>query len=376
MGLRAAARRFKVHLRTVQRWIARAAGQRVSRADLSSRRRGPRHAPRRTGAQLEDRILQLRNQLKRHSALGEYGAAAILRALLEDKQTDVPSLRTIGRILARRGALDGNHRIRRPAPPRGWYLPDLAAGRAELDSFDIVEGLVIRGGTSVEVLNGVSLHGGLCASWPQGTITAEIAADRLVEHWRDVGLATYAQFDNDTVFQGGHRWPDSFGRVTRLCLSLGVTPVFTPPRETGFQAAVESYNGRWQAKVWSRFEHASMDELARRSGAFVAAARQRSAVRIEAAPARRAFPGRWAANPQAPLKGTVIFLRRSDASGAVHLLGRSFAVSAQWPHRLVRAQVDLTAGRIRFHALRRRQPDHQPLLLEVEYEVPKTRCVE
>jgi len=35
---------------------------------------------------------------------------------------------------------------------------------AELDSFDFVEGLVIRGGTDVCVLNTVSLHGGLCGS--------------------------------------------------------------------------------------------------------------------------------------------------------------------------------------------------------------------
>lgn len=33
----------------------------------------------------------------------------------------------------------GVHRQRRPAPPKGWYLPDLADGQAELDSFDFVE---------------------------------------------------------------------------------------------------------------------------------------------------------------------------------------------------------------------------------------------
>ena len=55
--------------------------------------------------------------------------------------------------------------------------------------------------------------------------------EALIEHWRQHGLPDYAQFDNDTVFQGAHQWPDTFGRVTRLCLQLGVTPVFTPPRE-------------------------------------------------------------------------------------------------------------------------------------------------
>ena len=83
----------------------------------------------------------------------------------------------------------------------------------------------------------------------------------LVEHWRAVGLPGYAQFDNDMIFHGTHRYPDALGRVIRLCLSLGVVPVFVPPRETGFQAMIESYNGWWQAKVWSRFQHADLEDL-------------------------------------------------------------------------------------------------------------------
>ncbi|SRR5712691_4046719 len=69
--------------------------------------------------------------------LGEYGAQAIRRELAVRGPAGVPSVRTIGRILERRGALDGGRRIRRPPPPPGWYLPEVAAGRAELDSFDM-----------------------------------------------------------------------------------------------------------------------------------------------------------------------------------------------------------------------------------------------
>jgi hypothetical protein len=67
-------------------------------------------------------------------------------------------------------------------------------------------------------------------------------------------LPRYAQFDNDPVFHGPHIHPDTLGRVARLCLSPAVTPVFAPPSETGFQAAIESYNARWQAKAWNRFD--------------------------------------------------------------------------------------------------------------------------
>src|SRR5690606_7624596 len=145
-SLRSAARRFKVHLRTVQRWIERAGDQRLSRADLRTRSSGPRTAANRTPRRAEQRILALRRELKEQSALGEYGALAIRQALIDENARDIPCVRTIGRILSRHGVLDGNRRVRRPPPPRGWYLPDLAAGEVELDSFDIVEDLVIQGG--------------------------------------------------------------------------------------------------------------------------------------------------------------------------------------------------------------------------------------
>jgi len=41
----------------------------------------------------------------------------------------------------------------------------------------------------------------------------------------------------------GHAHPDAVGRVSRLCLSLGVIPVFVPPHEPGFQAALEAWSG-------------------------------------------------------------------------------------------------------------------------------------
>jgi hypothetical protein len=290
--------------------------------------------------------------LKDTSDLGEFGAAAIHRTLQDFGTRPLPSVRTIGRILERRGALDGRKRRRRPAPPPGWYLPDVAAGRAELDSFDIVEGLVIKGGTDVEVLNGISLHGGLVASWPMTGVTAQTTVQALTEHWRQVGLPAYAQFDNDTIFQGPHQYSDVVGRVMRLCLSLGVVPVFAPPRETGFQAAIESYNGRWQAQVWARFVHDSLDDLCQQSGKFVAASRLRAAARIEAAPGRRPFPKDWRLDLQARPKGRLVFLRRIDAQGGVELLGHRFEVDPLWPHRLVRAEVDLETNRIRFFALR------------------------
>jgi len=148
-------------------------------------------------------------------------------------------------------------------------------------------------------------------------------------------------------------------------------PVFAPPRESGFQAAIEGYNGRWQAKVWARFEHASLAARQAQAAKFVAASRQRAAARIAAAPDRRAFPADWRLNLHAYPRGLVIFLRRATERGAVSLRGHTFDVDPHWPDRLVRAEVDLDTDIIRCYALRRRDPTTQPLRRTVPYQLPR-----
>lgn len=371
---RAAARRFGVGLGTIQRWLERAGEDSLEQVAWSGRSSAPMRQARRTPMAIEDEVLEIRRVLREESVLGEYGAAAIQRELLIRDPARVPSVRTIGRILERRGLLDAKGRVRRAAPPAGWYLPDLAARRVELDSFDVIAGLRVNGGQDLEILTGISLHGGLTGAWPAWTVTSTLAMAAIEAHGRAYGLPAYVQFDNATRFQGSHGYVDLLGRLVRLCLSLAVIPVFAPPRETGFQASIESFNGRWQAKIWNRFWFETLADLQARSSAYIAASHAQAAVRIEAAPARVPFPASWVDDPARPPLGQLLFLRRTSARGNAEVLGRAFEVDPRWAHRLVRAEIDLTAGRIRFHALRRRDPTDQPMLREYPYE-PITRRI-
>jgi transposase len=367
---RAVAGRFGVPVSVVQRWVVRAGDQPLEAVEWRDRSRQPHHSPRRSRPEVEAQVLALRETLRQESDLGEYGAAAIAAALTEAGAELVPSVRTINRILSRNGAFDGRQRVRRPAPPLGWQLPAVAQGQVELDAFDTITDLVIEGGQPVAVLTGVSLHGGLVGCWPLAQLRTVAVRAALESHWRTFGCPGYAQFDNDTLFQGPHQHADAIGTVTRLCLSLGVTPVFTPPRETGFQAAVESLNYRWQQAVWARWHHPSLEALQVRSARSVAAVRQKRQQRREAAPERHPISEDWQLDLQARPQGLVIFLRRTDEGGWASLLGHRFPVDPHWLHRLVRAEVSLPQGPIRFFALRRREPAWQPLLQEVPYSLP------
>lgn len=367
-GVRAVAREFGVDVSTVSFWVARSAGQRLDRYSFADHKRG--RAWNRTQTSIEQRILQTRAQLRELSVLGEYGADAIERALREELPATLVSRATINRVLRRHGATDVHGRVRRPAPPKGWYLPEVMAGRAEVDCFDFIEDLKIAEGPLVNVLTAKSLHGALTDAWVLMQMTAKGSVACLQGRWQRNGLPVYAQFDNDTVFQGAHQFADTVGRVSRLCLALGVIPVFVPPLEHGMQNTIESFNGLWQAKVWQRHRVASIAELQACSDRYIAAHRARTQSAAEAAPPRLPMPKHLELNPHTPLTGQIIFIRRTSESGHAHLLGRRFAVSPDWPHRLVRCEVDFDHHCIRCFALRRRAPTEQPLLATIEYHRP------
>src|SRR3954447_8727492 len=130
IALREVARRFGVALATVRLWVARADGQRLDRVDFVAKPPGRRRPINRAPEDLEDLVLTLRRELKGSSDLGEFGARAIRDAPEAKGIRPLPSARPMARTLERRGPLDGRGRVRRPAPPVGWFLPEVAARRA------------------------------------------------------------------------------------------------------------------------------------------------------------------------------------------------------------------------------------------------------
>ena len=363
MSIRQAAQSFGFGKSAAGEWLARARGRRLDRVDFSDDK--PGRAWNRLASDIEQRIAQLRVELK-SSVLGEYGARMI-RSVLQTEMDSPPSEAAINRALSRLGLQDGVRRIRRPAPPKGWYLPTVAAGRAELDCFDFIEGLKIANGPLIDVLTAKSLHGALTDAWPMASASASDTVPCLLERWQRDGLPAYAQFDNGTVFQGAHQFAHAVGRVSRLCLQLNVVPVFAPPLEHGMQNIIESFNALWQAKVWQRYKIKRLTDLQTRSERYINARRARTQAVAELAPPRQPMPKDFKLNLQAPLRGRMVFIRRTDDTGHIHMLGQRFAVSSTWLHRLVRCEVDFDHHYIKCFALRRRDPSEQSLLVTLPY---------
>jgi hypothetical protein len=354
---------------TVERWKNHAQGKRLDRVDWNDRPDGTLKPANRSASEVEQCVLTLRKQLKENSPLGEHGADAILREMEQRGCPAIPSRATVNRILKRYGELDGRQRKRFKAPPTGWYLKPLAKKLAELDQFDYIEDLCMEGRKTFQVFNGISLHGGLVGSWPMSRMTAENTVQKMIDYWTEFGLPDYAQFDNATVFQGS-RWPDSLGKVIRCCLSLGVIPVFVPPRETGFQASVESYNGRWERGVWKRFHFENLQDVQNQSKVYVEAVRTKNWERHETVPCRWQIPNDWRLDYSVRPQGKVIFIRRTTNEEHVEVMGHWWLIPGAGAHKLVRAEVDLTKNKISFYRLRRREPKVHELIATAKYHFP------
>ena len=201
------------------------------------------------------------------------------------------------------------------------------------------------------------------ASWPMGVVTAKAAVEALLEHWRAVGLPGYAQFDNDTIFQGPHQHKDVIGRVMRACLGLGVVPVFAPPRETGFQATIEEV----QRPLAGQGLGAVRPRVARGRAGPVGPLRGR-----RPAPRRRADRGGPVASRRSPRAGRWT-CRPTPAAGWSSCGGRDargpsrcWAGASRWircgPTGWCVPRSTWTRAGSASIALRRREPEHQPLL--------------
>ena len=242
----------------------------------------------------------------------------------------------------------------------------MARGEADVDAFDGIEDLPIEGVGLFHVLTSKSLIGPCVHAWVHTSITSAWTVARLAEHWRKIGLPAYAQFDNDTRFQGPHNRPNVIGEVIRFCLRHGVTPVFAPPRETGFQADIEGFNALWQKKVWQRSHHASCEAAQSLSDKFCAAYSQRRAARQDRAPKRRPFPKKIV--PKKLTTGTIIFIRRTTETGTVRVLEQTYLADPKWPHRLVRVEVNIATLSLRFFRLRRKAPERQPFIKQLKLQ--------
>jgi putative transposase len=83
----------------------------------------------------------------------------------------------------------------------------------------------------------------------------------LVASWQRRGVPTVLQMDNGLELRGSNRYPRSFGQVVRVCLDVGVQPLFVPPSEPWRNGLIENFNGLTERLLLEHERLADTDAL-------------------------------------------------------------------------------------------------------------------
>ena len=148
--------------------------------------------------------------------------------------------------------------------------------------------------------------------------------------WTENAIPNYLRMDNGASFIGDVIHPRHFSRVVRLCLRLGVEPVFIAPSKPWMNGAIENFNGDVGAKLWEREQWTDLEHIRGAAKLFLMRHNNRQDWKYreadpEAIPHRK-LPEDFEidANNLPITEGEVHFIRQVKENGTISVLNEDF----------------------------------------------------
>jgi len=256
----------------LSKWLRRY--HRQGKEGLRDQSRAPKRVWRKTPKRIIQKILAIRDWLVSHnsrrSAFAGIGAEVIHWELKQWNTKKVPAVSTIAHILSRSGKTRKKRTLRNSSGRPYPYVR--AKALDELQQTDLVGPVYLRGLEGVtrfysfHTIDVIGQTAWISHFPDKQTVSL---CKHLIETWRTMGVPKVSQIDNEMAAAGGGRYPYSLSQVIRLHLLLGVHLVFIPQGEPGRNAAVESFNGLWKARVLRRHACPTLQALRRVSARFL-----------------------------------------------------------------------------------------------------------
>jgi putative transposase len=322
---------------------------------LRSRSRSPLHFSARYSHHTRQVVVATRQRLlKRRISLS--GPQAIQDELRQAHLLRrVPSLATIKRIL------HDAHLIHCPKTPKRGYFPQpRPCSTYVLHAMDWTA-RYLTGGAKLFVFHTVDVQThALTQTLHTDKRGATVRAHALAA-WQTLGLPDGLQLDNDAAFNGGYKVPRLFGAFVRLCLYIGIEPIFLPVGEPKRNGVVERLHGLWSQTFWRTHRFDSLAAVRRAApqfmqfythryhppalqGATPGQAQERVTRRLLTAAEVALLPS------ELPLTaGRVHFLRLVSAQGQITLLNETWSVGKRLAGHYVWATINTARRRLQIY---------------------------
>jgi putative transposase len=238
------ARKLKRSRPWVDRWLERYRAE-APRLSLQDRSRTPK--PRRCAypERIKGMVMQIREaREKGQRAKYQYAlvsAQAIYYELRELGISPLPSSRTIHRWLKRAGRIPER---------KSQKAPNLTYPVLPCQAVNDVQELDFKGPFYLQDHAHKYYLMALRDKWSKKTALQALAnksmdaiLDFLVSAWQNMGCPKCLKMDNCLDFRGSNRHPRALSKLMRVCLDLGIQPVFIPICEPWRNGVVENLNG-------------------------------------------------------------------------------------------------------------------------------------
>ena len=190
--------------------------------------------------------------------------------------------------------------------------------------------------------------------------------DFLLAAWRTMGCPKRLKMDNCLDFRGSNLYPRSPSKLMRVCLDLGIQPVFIPLREPWRNGVVENLNGllarfllRLQTFETEKQFHQAVQRLETAiNTTHRLPALQGNTPQEFAAKAKLRYPPAhydWRTRNLQLLKGNVTFIRFVRKSGRITVTAKDkFLIGKKYKWQYVMANVDVAKKKL--HVIHQGKP--------------------
>jgi IS30 family transposase len=343
----------------VDRWIDRYRAEAPTRS-LCDRSRAPKQRRYAYPERIQRMVVQIR-QARECGQRAKYqyalvSAQAIYYELQELGISPVPSPRTIHGWLKEAGRIP-ERRSQRGSNPTYPVLPCQAVN--EVQELDFKGPFYLRDHAHKYYL--VALRD----KWSKKTALRALAnksmeaiLDFLVSAWQKLGCPKCLKMDNCLDFRGSNRHPRALSKLMRVCLDLGIQPVFIPICEPWRNGVVENLNGLLERFLFrtKTFEtEKQLHKAVQRMETTINTTHHLSTLKGKtpqefAAHARLRYPPShydWRKRDLRLLKGNVTFIRFVRKSGRITMTANDkFLIGKKYKWQYVMANVDVARRRL------------------------------
>jgi len=198
---------------------------------------------------MEQMVIETRKYLEK-KLYAQIGAFNICWHLKQEGKNP-PSLATLNRIIKRNNLV---HK-RLKYSPKGVNYPSLAVTHSNyVHQMDVVGPRYLKEDGRFYSINIIDVFDRRNSTNPERRQNRMALTKGLLCSWKSLGIPLYEQMDNQLPMRGSNQYPHSFGAVIRICLHLGIQPLFIPLSEPWRNGIIEHFQNDFDKMFfWAQY---------------------------------------------------------------------------------------------------------------------------